>query len=126
LFCVPWPHESERGRAGTYEIEAEQEGTMKTRITIRGQQYTVRSDEQDIDLHEIASYVDAKMAEVAGRTTTFDNYTVAMLAALNIASDFERFRIQVDRELAELDRDLASASLVMESALPMGEDEGES
>ena len=99
---------------------------MKTRITIRGQQYTVRSDEQDIDLHEIASYVDAKMAEVAGRTTTFDNYTVAMLAALNIASDFERFRIQVDRELAELDRDLASASLVMESALPMGEDEGES
>lgn len=93
---------------------------MKTRITIRGQQYTVRSDESDIDLHEIAAYVDAKLAEVAGRSSSFDNYTVAMLAALNIASDFERFRIQVDTELDELDREVASATLLMESALPGG------
>jgi cell division protein ZapA len=91
---------------------------MKTRITIRGQQYTVRSDEPDIDLHEIAAYVDAKMAEVAGRSSSFDNYTVAMLAALNIASDFERFRTQVDQELDEIDREVASAALLMESALP--------
>ena len=91
---------------------------MKTQITIRGQRYTVRSDEDDVDLHQIARYVDARMAEISGRSSTFDNYTVAMLAALNIASDFERFRREVDAELAKLDRDLASTAVLIEASLP--------
>ena len=91
---------------------------MKTQITIRGQRYTVRSDEDDVDLHEIARYVDARMSELSDRSATFDNYTVAMLAALNIASDFERFRREVDAELAKVDRDLASTAVLIEAALP--------
>lgn len=94
---------------------------MKVQITIRGRKYTVRSDEDDVDLPAVAAYVDERMAEVAGRTSSFDDYTVAMLAALNIASDFEKFRRQVDVQLADLDRELASAMVLLEAALPSDE-----
>jgi cell division protein ZapA len=95
---------------------------MKVRITVRGQSYTVRSDEDDVDLREVAKYVDARMAEVSKSAATLDEYTVAMLAALNIASDFRRFQRSVDTELGGIERDLEGAMVLMESALPPAED----
>lgn len=89
---------------------------MKVQIQIRGRSYTVRSDEDDEDLQQIAKYVDSKMSEIAGRGSSADEYTVAMLAALNIASEFDRFRRQVDADLKSLDRELASTAVVLESA----------
>jgi cell division protein ZapA (FtsZ GTPase activity inhibitor) len=92
---------------------------MKVQITIRGRTYTVRSDEDDVDLRSVAAYVDRRMDEVAQKATAgFDDYTVAMLACLNIASDFERYRLQIDGELADLDRELASGEVVLRAALP--------
>ena len=99
---------------------------MKVQITIRGRTYTVRSDEDDVDLPAVARYVDGRMAEVAERASTFDDYTIAMLAALNIASDFERFRRQVDGELEDLDRELASTQVLVEAALPADGSDAES
>lgn len=89
---------------------------MKVQIQIRGRSYTVRSDEADEDLRAIASYVDGKMSEIAGRGSSADEYTVAMLAALNIASEFDRFRRQMEADLASLDRDLASTVVLLEAA----------
>lgn len=88
---------------------------MKVSIQLRGQTYTVRSDQDDVDLQEVARYVDARMREVAGSTRTLDDYTIALLAALNIASDFRRLQRQVDSDLADLDRELAAATLLLES-----------
>lgn len=90
---------------------------MKVQIQIRGRKYTVRSDEEGEDLVAIARYVDAKMSEIAGRGSSADEYTVAMLAALNIASEFDRFRRQVDNDLAGVDRELASTAVLLEAAL---------
>jgi cell division protein ZapA (FtsZ GTPase activity inhibitor) len=90
---------------------------MKVTITIRGRNYTLRSDE-DEDLPAIASYVDGKMSEIAARSSRVDDYTVAMLAALNIASEFEQFRRQVRSDLGGLDRDLASTAVLLEAAMP--------
>jgi cell division protein ZapA (FtsZ GTPase activity inhibitor) len=87
---------------------------MKVQITIRGRTYALRSDE-DEDLQSIARYVDRKLSEIADRSPRMDDYTVAMLAALNIASEFER---EVDRQLASLDRELASTAVLLESAVP--------
>ena len=90
---------------------------MKVQISIRGRRYTLRSDE-DEDLPAIAAYVDKKMAEIADRGAAVDEPTLAMLAALNIASELERLRRQVDEELASVDRGIASTALLVEAALP--------
>ncbi|MEQ1571009.1 MAG: cell division protein ZapA [Myxococcota bacterium] len=95
---------------------------MKVQISIRGRSYTLRSDE-DEDLQSIARYVDRKMSEIAQRSSRMDDYTVAMLAALNIASEFERFRRDVEQQLAVADRDLASAVMLLEDSVP-AEDAG--
>ena len=92
---------------------------MKVQISIRGRRYTLRSDE-DEDLPAIAAYVDRKMAEIADRGAAVDEPTLAMLAALNIASELERLRRQVDEDLAGVDRELASTALLVEAALPDG------
>ena len=97
---------------------------MKVQITVRGRKYTVRSDEEDVDLVEIAKYVDGKMLEISQRTGTFDEYTIAMLAALNIASEFERNKRDVDDELKAIDREVASTAVLLEASLPAGGDAG--
>src|SRR5689334_17210533 len=95
---------------------------MKVQISIRGRSYTLRSDE-DEDLPAIAKYVDRKMSEIANRSPRMDDYTVAMLAALNIASEFERFRREVDAQLIAVDRDLASTAMLLEDSVPPEDDE---
>ena len=90
---------------------------MRVQITIRGRQYTLRSDE-DEDLRAIAAYVDGKMAEIAARGARLDDYTLAMLAALNIASEFERFRQDVEQQLQSMERAVASTAALMEATLP--------
>lgn len=89
---------------------------MKTQIEIRGRRYTVRSDEDDVDLQALAAYVDRQIAEVANRAPSLDDYTAAMLAALNIASEYERLRKRVAAELASVDRELAATQAVLGSA----------
>jgi len=96
---------------------------MKVQISIRGRTYTVRSDDAEEDLQAIARAVDAKMAEIAGRSGRFDEYTVALLTALNIASEYDRFRRQVDADLESIDRELASTAVLLEAALPGRADE---
>jgi len=95
---------------------------MKVQISVRGRKYTVRSDEEDVDLVEIAKFVDGKMLEISQRTGSVDEYTIAMLTALNIASEFERFKREVDGELASLDREIASTAVLMEASLPASSD----
>jgi cell division protein ZapA len=96
---------------------------VKVQITIRGRRYTLKSDEGDVDLPSIARYVDQRMAEIAARPGNLDEYTIAMLAALNIASDYERYRREVDVHLADVERDLASTAVLLGEGLGSG-DEG--
>lgn len=91
---------------------------MNVQITIRGRHYTVRSDEGGGDIREIAADLDARLAEVASRTRTPDEYTIALLTALNLASETRQLRAQLAQRLDELDREVASISAFVESALP--------
>ncbi|HHO49645.1 MAG TPA: cell division protein ZapA [Deltaproteobacteria bacterium] len=90
---------------------------MKVQITIGGRRYTLRSDEEE-DLRSIAAYVDQKMEALGSRAPRIDELSLAVLTALNIASEFERFRREIREELTDLERDVASTEVLVEAALP--------
>ena len=91
---------------------------MQVRINIRGRQYTVKGDESGEDIRAVADDLDARLKEFADRTNSFDEYTIAVLTALNLASELRQLRKQVVERLGELDRDAASIAAIMEAALP--------
>ena len=70
-----------------------------TAVEIFGQTYNVRGEGDPDYLTELAQFVDSRMHEVAGQVATADPLKIAILAALNIADEFSRYR--KDRESAE-------------------------
>lgn len=91
---------------------------MPVTITLRGRHYTVRSDEPEEEVIQNARWLDSRIAEIASRTPGVDGETVVLLAALNVASEYARFRKQVVGELGTIDRELAAASAILEVTLP--------
>lgn len=90
---------------------------MQVQITIRGRQYTVKSDDDGHDIREVARELDARLADVAGRTRSFDEYTVALLTALNLASENRRLRREVAARLDEFDREAASIGALLDATI---------
>ncbi len=93
---------------------------VQVKINIRGRQYTVRGDEAGEDIKQLAAQVDARMNEVASQTRSFDEYTIAMLTALNLASELQQLRRQVATRMGDFDRDIASIAAMLEAVLPDG------
>ena len=91
--------------------------TVKVQIAIRGRPFTLRSD-KDEDLRAIGAYVESQIEELAKRSPQLDDYSLAVLAALNIAAEYERFRRDVESDLGELDRELASVEMLVAASLP--------
>jgi cell division protein ZapA len=65
-----------------------------TEVEIFGQTYNVRGEGDPNYLTELARFVDARMREVAAEVSTVDPMKIAILAALNIADEFSRYRKQ--------------------------------
>ncbi|HUP59178.1 MAG TPA: cell division protein ZapA [Thermoanaerobaculia bacterium] len=65
-----------------------------TGVEIFGQTYNVRGDGDPDYLAELARFVDTRMREVAAQSATVDGMKIAILAALNIADEFSRYRKQ--------------------------------
>ena len=65
-----------------------------TCVEIFGQTYNVRGEGDPDYLMELARFVDSRMREVAGQVATVDPMKIAILAALNIADEFSRYRKQ--------------------------------
>lgn len=91
---------------------------MSVTIVLRGRHYTVRSDEPEEDVLRVARWADRQVAEVARRTPGVDGETVALLAGLNMASEYFRFRKRMVAELGELDQELAAVAAILDVALP--------
>jgi cell division protein ZapA len=58
------------------------------RVEILGREYTVKSDEGEERVKNIAAYVNRKIKEVSESTQTVSTLNLAILAALNIANDY--------------------------------------
>ncbi len=91
---------------------------MPVTITLRGRHYTVRSDEPEDEVVQVARWLDGRVNEMASRTPGVDGETVVLLAALNVASEYARFRRRVVAELEGIDHDLAATSAILEVTLP--------
>jgi cell division protein ZapA len=65
-----------------------------TEVEIFGQTYSVRGEGDPNYLMELARLVDSRMRDVAAQVTTVDPMKIAILAALNIADEFSRYRQQ--------------------------------
>jgi len=58
------------------------------RVEILGREYTVKSDEGEERVQDIAAYVNRKIKEVSEGGQTVSTLNLAILAALNIANDY--------------------------------------
>ena len=65
-----------------------------TEVEIFGQMYNVRGEGDPDYLSELARFVDSRMRDVAAQVATIDPLKIAILAALNIADEFSRYRKQ--------------------------------
>lgn len=61
-------------------------------VEIMGEKFTVRSDAEESYVRKVAGYVDGKMHEVMKTTRPIAKSSVAMLAALNIADEYQRLQ----------------------------------
>lgn len=89
---------------------------MQKQITILGRSYTVRADDGD-DIETAAAEVDRRMRQLLQRAPAFDNYTAAMLTALNLAAETRALRARVRGRLQEIEHDIEAIEAVLEAAL---------
>jgi cell division protein ZapA len=61
-------------------------------VEIYGQTYNVRGEGDPKYLTELARLVDTRMREIASEVPTMEPMKIAILAALNIADEFSRFK----------------------------------
>ena len=61
-------------------------------ISIMGQKFMVKSDSNDDYVNEVAGFVDSKINEVIQSTKSVASINVAILAAMNIADEYFKFR----------------------------------
>lgn len=68
-----------------------------TEISIMGQKLWVKSDSNEEYVRQVAGYVDQKINEVIQNTKSVASLSAAILAAMNIADEYLKYR----RERAE-------------------------
>ena len=70
------------------QAQTAQKAADSIRVEIYDQGYTLRGTDPDY-IVKLAEYVDLKMRAVAEKTSTVDSLRVAVLAALNIADEYQ-------------------------------------
>jgi cell division protein ZapA len=61
-------------------------------VSINGENYTIRTDDDPAYVNEVARYVDEKMREIASGGKVIATSKVAILTALNIADELFKSR----------------------------------
>ena len=89
---------------------------MQKQISILGRTYTLRAAEGD-ELEGAAMDVERRVRSMSQRSPSVDPYTVALLTALNLASELRALRRLTRERLAELDREAAAVEAVLEAAV---------
>lgn len=75
-------------------MKEESEGPV--RVQVFGQEYLIKSDEEEEYVRAVARLVDERMRQVAATTASASSLSVAVLAALNLAGDYLRNKKEVE------------------------------
>lgn len=73
-------------------------------ISIMGQKIIVRSDSNEEYIREIAHYVEKKVKEVMESSRSVASLNVAILAAMNIADDYMKYKQQKEVQWQDAER----------------------
>jgi len=73
-------------------------------IEIMGERLTLRTDADEGYVRNVAGYVDKKMQEVQKSTRPSAKSSIAMLAALNIADEYQKLKEHYEDVEQRLDR----------------------
>ena len=73
-------------------------------VNILGQVFSVASDDGPEHIRRVAEYVDRKMATVAANGRAKSSLTVAVMAALNIASEYQKLKDEREQLEQLIDR----------------------
>lgn len=76
---------------------------MAYEVEIFGQPYSLRSDAEEEHVRRVADLVDLKMREVASGTRSVSTLHIAVLAALDIASEYMHLEARAESLLAEVE-----------------------
>ena len=80
---------------------------MNVRLTIRGRQFNVRTDEDGNELVELAQKLDQRLAEQASRSRSFDEHSVVVITALNILSEYKQLHDSLSARINQLEEELS-------------------
>lgn len=87
---------------------ADREGNQ-IKITIFGQEYSVKAPADPTYIKKIAEYVDTKMREVqAGFSSTQSSNRIAILSAMNITDELFNARKKGDTDDSEIEEKISS------------------
>jgi cell division protein ZapA (FtsZ GTPase activity inhibitor) len=92
---------------------------VQKQITILGRNYTLRADNGE-ELEAAAVDVDGRMKRLMSRSPGVDAYTVAMLTALNLASELRAAQRGYRGRLEAMEREAASIEAVLSAAVGEG------
>ncbi len=90
-------------------------------VTIMGQQYSVRSDDDPQKVERVADFVNRRLTELASRAPTADTHQITVLALLNLAGDYLE---QVDSGSQQMSARLEQVVTTLEQAVADSEQAG--
>ena len=87
------------------------------RVQIRNHEYLVQSEEDESQVHRIAEYVNDKLREIEEHTGGLSEKKTAILAALNIASEYFQLLKERDEIVARIGERTRSMIVHIDSAM---------
>jgi cell division protein ZapA len=69
-----------------------EEATIKVTVNIYGQEYTIKGQESEEYIKDLADLVDEKMREIGSKNSHIPSIKVAVLAALNMADELKKIK----------------------------------
>jgi cell division protein ZapA len=79
-----------------------------TEVYILGQKYTIKGDEPEEYIRDLASYVDKKLKEVYNSSPNITPVKASILAALDIADELFKLKVLQEEETKHIEEKAAT------------------